>query len=55
MYDGVFSVDTLPSMPRLLVCNTDPSYMPGRHWICIYVVNISILSVDDESRFSNAI
>jgi len=36
-FDGVFSVDTLPSMPRLLVCNTDPSYMPGRHWICIYV------------------
>ena len=36
-FDGVFSVDTLPSMPRLLVCNTDPSYMPGRHWICVYV------------------
>jgi len=36
-FDGIFSVDMLPSMPRLLVCNTGPSYMPGRHWICIYV------------------
>ena len=36
-FDGVFSVDALSCMPRLLVCNTDPSYMPGRHWICVYV------------------
>lgn len=37
MFQGVFSVDTLPNKPRLLVCNTDPSYKPGRHWIAIYV------------------
>jgi len=24
-FDGVFSVDTLPEDPHLLVCNTDPS------------------------------
>jgi len=36
-FDGVFSVDTLPEDPRLLVCNTDPSNRPGRHWIVIYV------------------
>ena len=36
-FDGVFSVDTLPDDPRLLVCNTDPSDKPGRHWIAIYV------------------
>ena len=36
-FDGVFSVDTLPPKPHLLVCNTDPSYRPGRHWICIFV------------------
>ena len=36
-FDGVFSVDTLPTKPHLLVCNTDPSYSPGRHWICIFV------------------
>jgi len=36
-FDGVFSVDTLPEEPRLLVCNTDPSDKPGRHWIVIHV------------------
>ena len=36
-FDGVFSVDTLPDNPHLLVCNTDPSDKPGRHWIAIYV------------------
>ena len=34
-FDGVFSVHTLPDRPRLLVCNTDPSYRPGRHWVAI--------------------
>lgn len=37
MFQGVFSVDTLPERPRLLVCNTDPSYKPGQHWIAIFV------------------
>jgi len=36
-FDGVFSSDRLPSQPRLLVSNTDPSDMPGEHWIAIYV------------------
>ena len=36
-FDGVFSVDTLPDRPRLLVCNTDPSYRHGRHWVAICV------------------
>jgi len=38
-FDGVYSIDTLPDRPRLLVCNTDPSHRPGRHWICICVEN----------------
>ncbi len=38
-FDGVFrySMDNLPDDPHLLVCNTDPSDKPGRHWIAIYV------------------
>ena len=36
-FDGVFSIDNLPDDRRLLVCNTDPSNKPGRHWIAIYV------------------
>jgi hypothetical protein len=36
-FQGVYSSDTLPTTPRLLVCNTDPSTKPGEHWIAIYV------------------
>jgi hypothetical protein len=36
-FQGVFSSDTLPRNPRLLICNTDPSSEPGQHWIAIYV------------------
>ena len=36
-FDGVFSIDSLPDRPRLLVCNTDTSDGPGRHWVCISV------------------
>jgi len=36
-FDGVFSIDNLPDDPHLLVCNTDHSYKPGRHWIAIYI------------------
>ena len=36
-FQGVFSAGTLPTTPRLLVCNTDPAHMPGQHWIAIYV------------------
>ena len=37
MFQGVFSIDTLPENPRLLICNTDPSNRPGQHWIAIFV------------------
>ena len=40
LFQGVFSADTLPKTPRLLVCNTDPSNMPGTHWIAIFVDSI---------------
>jgi len=36
-FDGVFSIDTLPDRSRLLVCNTDTSDGPGRHWVCICI------------------
>ena len=37
IFQGVFSMDTLPCNPRLLICNTDPSTKAGEHWIAIYV------------------
>lgn len=36
-FQGVFSIDTLPETPHLLVANTDPSDKPGTHWIAINV------------------
>ena len=38
-FDGVFGVDNMPEDPHLLVCNTDTSDKPGRHWIVIYIEN----------------
>jgi hypothetical protein len=37
VFQGVFSADTLPDNPSLLVCNTDISTKPGQHWIAIHV------------------
>ena len=37
IFQGVFSADTLPENPRLLICNTDPSNKPGMHWIAMFV------------------
>jgi hypothetical protein len=37
VFQGVYSIDTLPETPRLLVCNADPSYKPGQHWVALYV------------------
>jgi hypothetical protein len=37
VFQGVFSSDMLPPNPCLLVCNTDPSNKPGRHWIAIHL------------------
>jgi len=39
-FDGVFSADTLPSQPRLLVVNIDDSQKPGRHWVCMWVNDV---------------
>jgi len=39
-FEGVFSSNTLPQNPRLLVCNTDPAHKSGPHWVCIHVANV---------------
>ena len=41
---GVFPCDRLHKRfktPELLVCNTDPHYAPGEHWVVLYVENSS--------------
>ena len=41
LFDGIYAVDTLltstPEKPKLLLCNTDPSDRPGRHWLLIFM------------------
>lgn len=41
-FKGVFSSDTVPSFenitskPAGIIINTDPSYLPGRHWVAAF-------------------
>ena len=37
LFQRVYSIDTLPESPRLLVCNTDPSHKPGEHWVSLFI------------------
>ena len=44
-FDGIFSIDTLQDIkekPTLIICNTDPSYKPGEHWILFFFYNKSV-------------
>lgn len=40
LVNGVYSPDTLPekvtSYPSAYICNTDYSYLPGRHWVVFW-------------------
>ena len=41
-FDGVFSSDMLENIvikPKLIICNTDPSYKKGKHWVLFYFEN----------------
>ena len=38
-FDGVFSYNTLKNIknkPELVICNTDPSYRGGKHWVLFF-------------------
>ena len=44
-FDGVFSVDTLKEIktkPELIICNTDPSNKPGKHWLLFLFHNNTV-------------
>ena len=41
-FDGIYSIDTLSEIknkPELIICNTDPSYLPGKHWVLFFFEN----------------
>ena len=38
-FDGIYSIDTLKDInekPELIICNTDPSDKPGKHWVLFF-------------------
>lgn len=42
IFIGVFPRDEFPhikSYPVCFIINTDPSYMPGEHWLAVYIDN----------------
>lgn len=51
LFLGVFACDQLPKTiqkrPAMLVLNTDPSYMSGRHWVAIYIDKYGVGSFFD--------
>ena len=39
-FKGVFPCDELPyeeNLPLNIIINTDPSYKPGQHWVCVSI------------------
>ena len=49
-FDGVFASDTLRTLqhqPKLIICNTDPSYKPGEHWLLFYVTDNGTVEMFD--------
>ena len=51
--DGIFSIDTLQDIkekPTLIICNTDPSYKPGEHWILFFFYDNSVDFFDSLGR-----
>ena len=39
VFDGIYSIDTLKDIknkPELIICNTDPSDKPGKHWALFF-------------------
>ena len=52
-FDGIFLIDTLQDIkekPTLIICNTDPSYKPGEHWILFFFYDNSIDFFDSLGR-----
>ena len=40
-FHGVYASNELPTVlknrPSLLIVNTDPNYLPGKHWVVVYL------------------
>ena len=52
-FDGIFSIDTLKDIkekPSLIICNTDPSDEPGKHWVLFFFSEDSVDFYDSLGR-----
>lgn len=52
-FQGVFARDTLNEIskkPKLIICNTDPSYKKGEHWVLFYFNENSVDFFDSLGR-----
>ena len=44
-FDGIDSIDTLKNInekPELIICNTDPSDKPGKHWVLFSLMMMNL-------------
>lgn len=41
-FGGVIPADKLPDKPKhkFYIINTDPSYLPGKHWVAVYMCKV---------------
>jgi len=49
-YCGIYPSDLLPdnpSKPCCFIVNTDPSHLPGKHWVVIYLSENSVIEYFD--------
>ena len=55
-FEGIFSADNLPKKIKknsFIVCNTDVSAGPGKHWYCIVKLNTTVLECFDSLGIDN--
>ena len=55
-FEGIFSADNLPKKIKkncFIICNTDVSTGPGKHWYCIAKLSSTILQCFDSLGIDN--
>ena len=55
-FEGIFSADNLPKKIKkncFIICNTDVSTGPGKHWYCIVKLSSTILQCFDSLGIDN--
>ena len=56
-FDGIYSIDTLKDInekPELIICNTDPSDKPGKHWVLFFFNDYGSEFCDFVNKFAKS-